>query len=104
MIEIVKLNAIYPNPQPPDVLKVRASVWMEDLGYLSEEMFLSSIRLHRKASKFFPTPADIIEAYNEIVRFAPKPLSLPEARLVFTSEEEAEWKELIKKFRKNRGK
>lgn len=95
-MEIAKLNAIYPNPQPADVLKVRASVWMEDLGYLSEEMFLSSVKLHRRISKFFPTVADILECYRDVCRNMPTPIALPEPHIELTLEEELEKKELIK--------
>lgn len=99
MLEIGKLNSIYPNPQPAYVLAIRASVWMEDLGHLSEEMFLASVKLHRKASKFFPTVADILDRYADVCRNIPKPLALEEPHIKFTPEEEIERKQLIAEFK-----
>lgn len=102
--ELLKLNAIYPNPVSIDTLKLRAEVWHEQLEHLSEEMFISSINLHIKQSKFFPTIADILECYSEVVRNIPKPRVLPEPRPEFTPEEEAERQELIRKFKLKRKK
>ncbi len=104
MMEVVKLNSVYPNPQPADILKIRVSVWMEDLGHLSEEMFLASVKLHRKTSKFFPTPADILECYKEVVINKPKPIALDEPHIELTQEEEEERKRLVANYKtkKNR--
>lgn len=103
--EILRLNAIYPNPQPLDVLEIRSGVWFEQLSYLSEEMFLKSVSLHIKNSKFFPTVADIIECYSEVVRNIPKPIALlVPHQIKFTPEEEAERRELIRKFKERRKK
>lgn len=101
---MLDLNSTFPNPQPIDILKIRAGVWYEQLSYLSEEMFLKSVSLHIRNSKFFPTVADILECYSEVVRNIPKPVALPEPEVKFTPEEEAERQELIKKFKTRRRK
>lgn len=77
---------------------------MEDLGHLSEEMFLASIKSHRKTSRFFPTVADILERYAEIVRNIPKPTALPEPLPDYSPEEQLEIKKMIKEFKKKRDK
>lgn len=99
MEKIVDLNAIYSNPQPIDVLKIRVNVWHEQLKQLSEDMFINSVNLHIKISKFFPTPADILECYQEVVRNTPRPIALDEPHIELTQKEEAERKQLIADFK-----
>ena len=99
MMELVKLSTNYPNPKSNDDLEILSSLWMDDLGHLSKEMFLKSIKLHRTTSKFFPTIADILDAYAEVVSNIPKPLALEEPRIPLTEEEEKERKKMVLKFR-----
>lgn len=99
MEKIVDLNAVYPNPQPIDVLKIRVNVWHEQLKQLSEDMFINSVNLHIKISKFFPTVADILECYQTVVQNTPKPLALDEPHIELTPEEESERKQLIADFK-----
>ena len=80
-------------------MQILANLWLEDFSHISEEIFLKAIKLHCQRSRFFPTIADILELYAEVVRNIPKPIALPEPRLTFTPEEEAEKKKLILKFK-----
>ena len=102
MTELLKLSTNYPNPKSNDDLEILSALWMEDLGHISEEMFLKAIKLYRKTSKFFPTIADILEAYSEVVRNIPKPIALPEQSVVLTPDEEIERKRLIAEFKQKR--
>ena len=99
MMEIAKLNSVYPNPQPVEILEMRAFVWLEDLNHISEELFLGALKLCRQQLKFFPTIADVLERYQDVVRNSPEPLSLPEPQIELTAKEEAERKRMIVDFR-----
>lgn len=76
-----------------------SELWIEDFSHISEEIFLKAIQAYRRQSKFFPTVADILECYQEVVRNIPKPIALEEPHIEFTPEEEAERKQLIADFK-----
>ena len=61
-----------------------SDLWLEDFNHISEEIFIKVIRLHRRQSKFFPTVADILECYQEVIRNIPKPIALEEPRIELT--------------------
>lgn len=56
---LAKLNLIYSPPKSPQELTALVELWLEDLGGMDLDVFLESVRRHRKASQWFPTPADI---------------------------------------------
>jgi len=102
--EILKLSANYPNPKTNDELQILANLWLEDFSHISTEIFLEAIKLHRRNSKYFPTIADILSAYQEVIRNKPKPISLPSQSVVMTEEEKIERDRLIAEFKLKRNK
>ena len=76
-----------------------SDLWIEDFSHISEEIFLEAIKLYRMQSKFFPTIADILECYSEVIVNIPKPTALEEPRIELTPEEEIERKQLIADFK-----
>lgn len=97
--ELLKLSANYPNPKTNDELHILSEMWLEDLSHISEEIFLKATQNHRRQSRFFPTLADILECYQEVVRNTPRPIALEEPHIELTPEEEAERKQLIADFK-----
>lgn len=97
--ELLKLSANYPNPKTNDELQILSGIWLEDFSHISEEIFLETIKLHRRQSKYFPTVADILECYREVVRNIPKPIALEEPHIGLTPDEEKERKQMIANFR-----
>lgn len=79
-MELKRLSFAYPNsPKLDDELVILADLWVEDLGHLPEQDFLEAIRRHRKQSRFFPTPSELLEHYRWIVEErARNRLALPE--------------------------
>lgn len=60
--ELVKLALIYQNPpKGADELEEIALIWLEDMAHVPNEDLVDAIRCHRRTSKFFPCPADILE-------------------------------------------
>jgi hypothetical protein len=98
------LNANLPNPQPIDILEIRIITWISQLSHISEEVFIKAVNYHISISPYFPTVKDILDAYKYVIDHTPKPFALPEPQIKFTPEEEAERKELIRKFKEKRKK
>lgn len=101
-MELLKLSANYPNPKTEDELQILANLWLEDFSHISEEIFLEAIKLHRRRSRFFPTIADVLECYQDVVRNTPKPMALPEPMNEPSEEDLAEQKRLVAEFRSKR--
>lgn len=80
-------------------MQILSGIWLEDFSHISEEIFLEAIKLHRRQSKFFPTVADILECYQEVVRNIPKPIALEEPHIELTEGEEIERKQMIAEFK-----
>lgn len=68
-------------------MNMLTDIWLDDLGHLSDEVFLKAVKLHRQRSQFFPATADIIAASKEIlnkpndfqqIEYIPDPISKEE--------------------------
>ena len=68
------VRSVYPNTKNIDNPNATLKGWMMELGSYNADAVLKAARLHIATSKFFPTPADIIE---KLVR----------AQLVYSSSE-----------------
>lgn len=55
------VRSVYPNTKGLDNPKAVVKGWMLELGGYNASAVLKAARLHMATSKFFPTPADIIE-------------------------------------------
>ena len=92
--ETIKLLAMvranYPNVKIGDA-SATVSAWEMALGGYSAELVFKAARLHMMTSKFFPTPADIVEKMvrSEIVYTGPelKAIEAPKARVTPIPEE-----------------
>ena len=55
------VRSVYPNTKGLDNPNAVVKGWMLELGGYNASAVLKAARLHMATSKFFPTPADIIE-------------------------------------------
>jgi len=103
-MELLKLSANYPNPKTQDELQILSNLWLEDFSHIAEEIFLEAIKLHRRRSRFFPTIADVLELYQEVVRNTHKPIALPEPMNEPSPADVTERKRLISEIKQKRKK
>lgn len=59
------LVTLYRQAMGKGELHLLALNWIDLLGELSDDDFEASVRHHCRGSRFFPTPADILQAHND---------------------------------------
>jgi len=77
-------------------MEVMARMWFEDLEAFSDELFVRCIKLHRQRSRWFPTPAELIDISQEIFRATPQLQEPTGERYEPTPEEYEEFRRKIK--------
>ena len=70
LAELTKLNLILNARRSIDELELLAGVWIADCGHMQEGRFIQAVAECRRRTKWFPTPVEINEQYNAIVRVA----------------------------------
>jgi len=75
--ELATLSILHGASKSPEELAVLADIWAEDLGHLSGGDFINAVKVARKRSRFFPVPADILEAHKELMAHRPERPALP---------------------------
>lgn len=67
--ELKKLAIYYPQVKrsPEEIISLTV-MWYEDLSDISDQDFVTAIKLYRRDHGFFPVPKDIRECYRKICR------------------------------------
>jgi hypothetical protein len=48
-----------------DEISAIAEIFMDDCGHMSAENFEEAVKLHRRRSRWFPAPSDILKIYQD---------------------------------------
>ena len=65
--KLTELNIMFNPKKSTEEIYVLADMWFEDVGHISDELFLRSLAVVRQAASWFPVPADILATYRHIV-------------------------------------
>jgi len=65
--ELTRLDLIYGGRKSGDELEALAKIFFEDCGHMDEAVFIEVCTQHRRNERYFPTPAELIAAHDQIV-------------------------------------
>ena len=71
--ELTRLDLVYGGRKSGDELQALAKVFFEDCGHMNEARFIEACNQHRRRGLYFPSPAELIAAHDEIVANLPAP-------------------------------
>jgi hypothetical protein len=64
---LTELNIILTAKIPSDELEIKSEAICEDCRHMTIEQFSAAVKHHRKMSRWFPAPFDIISAHKDLL-------------------------------------
>lgn len=72
--QLALLAVVYPTSRrSEEELLVLARVWAEDMARLTDPELEDAVRRVRRTARFFPTPAEVLDAHQEALAERPRP-------------------------------
>ena len=76
--ELGRASLLYRQAMGEEELKALAYSWAELFQEVNDADFVAAVKIHTRESKFFPTPADVLEAKDRVRPNRPPVLELEE--------------------------
>ncbi len=78
---LLRLSLLFPQRRSPEEMQIICQEWLEVLPKdMSDDQFLQACKRVKSVSRFFPVPADLMQAHRDLVGQTPPqaaPLPLP---------------------------